>query len=281
MRFGSRNMSFKPLYRSRRTGRFRIWPILIFGGFFLFYYFSNLDTVPITGRSQLVDISEEQESALGLQSFQKVLAQSDVLSSGPEVDFVMSVARQLVPVVKEADFEWDFRVIRSDQANAFALPGGKVAVYTGILPIVKNRDGLAAVLGHEIAHAVARHGAERMAQQKLTQWATMAISMSVGDMDIGKQRMVLGALGIGNQFGILLPFSRKHESEADKMGLVYMSRACFNPEEAPPLWVRMGEQSQGRQSEFMSTHPAPETRVEQFKEWMPEALRIRAEHCKN
>ena len=279
MKFGSRNMSFRPLYKSRRTGKFRIWPILIFGAFFLFYYFSNLDTVPITGRSQLVAITEEQENALGFQSFQKVLSQSDVVTQGPEVDFVMSVARQLIPVVKEADFDWDFKVIRSDQANAFALPGGKVAVYTGILPITKNRDGLAAVLGHEIAHAVARHGAERMAQQKLTQWATMAVSMSVGEMGIGKQRMVLGALGIGSQFGMLLPFSRKHESEADKMGLVYMSRACFNPEEAAPLWVRMGEQSKGGQAEFMSTHPAPETRVEQFKEWMPEALKIRAENC--
>ena len=120
-----------------------------------------------------------------------------------------------------------------------------------------------------------------MAQQKLMQWGTMAVSMSVGEMGMGQQRMVLGALGIGSQFGVLLPFSRKHESEADRMGLIYMSRACFNPQEAPPLWVRMGEQSKGRQAEFMSTHPAPETRVEQFKEWMPEALKIRAEHCKS
>ncbi len=277
--------AMQPLYRNRRTGKLRLWPLLLFGAFFAYYYFSHQEVVPITGRSQLVDITKEQEVALGLQSFKQVLSQADVLTSGPEVDLVNSVARRLIPVVKEADFDWDFRVIRSDQANAFALPGGKVAVYTGILPIVQNEDGLAAVLGHEIAHAVARHGAERMTQQKLTQWGTMAVSMSVGEMEPGTQRMVLGALGIGSQFGVLLPFSRKHESEADQMGLIYMSRACFNPKEAPKLWARMGAHAEqasgggGRPPEFASTHPAAETRIAQFQEWMPEALAIRAEKC--
>lgn len=270
----------RPLYRNGRSGKFRVWPLVLFACFFAFYYLSNQETVPITGRSQLVDMSREQEVALGLQSFREVLSKSRIVSKGPEVEFVRSVASKLIPVVQEVKFDWDFRVIESFQANAFALPGGKVAVYTGILPIVKNEDGLATVLGHEIAHAVARHGAERMAQQKLGQWASLAVSMSVGEMEPGTRRLVHAAFGLGSQFGVMLPFSRKHESEADKMGLIYLARACFDPREAPKVWERMAGHSSGAQPmEFMSTHPSPSTRIAQFKAWMPEALEIRKQHC--
>ncbi|MCB0320266.1 MAG: M48 family metallopeptidase [Bdellovibrionales bacterium] len=275
-----RGNPIRPMYRSGRTGKFRIWPLLLFALFFVVYYSSHQETVPITGRSQLVDMSRQQELALGIQSFQQVLAQSDIVSVGPEVDFVRKVANLLTPVIQEADFDWDFRVIRSEQANAFALPGGKVAVYTGILPIVENEDGLAAVLGHEIAHAVARHGAERLTQQKLVQWASFAVSASVSDMDYRTQQLVLGALGAGSQFGVLLPFSRRHESEADHMGLIYMARACFDPHEAPRLWERMNAHAgSGQPLEFVSTHPSATTRIAQFQEWMPEAEKIRDEFC--
>ena len=160
-----------------------------------------------------------------------------------------------------------------------ALPGGKVAVYTGILPIVENVDGLSAVMGHEIAHAIARHGAERMAHQKLVQYGSMAAGMALGSMDVSTQKMVMSALGIGAQYGVLLPFSRKHESEADYMGLIYSARACFDPREAPEIWVRMGEHSKGQPSEFMSTHPSHETRIRQLNEWMPDALKEREKYC--
>jgi predicted Zn-dependent protease len=177
-------------------------------------------------------------------------------------------------------FEWEFNVIDSPQANAFALPGGKTAVYTGLLPIAENHNGLAIVMGHEIAHAIARHGAERMAHQKLVQIGTLAASVAVGDMDVDTQRMVMGALGVGTQYGVLLPFSRDHESEADYMGLLFVARACFDPTEAPKLWQRMGEMSQGRQpAEFMSTHPNHATRIKQFQEWMPDALALRQQYC--
>ena len=152
-------------------------------------------------------------------------------------------------------------------------------VYTGILPIVENDDGLATVLGHEISHAVARHGAERMAHEKLAQFAGMAVAMSMQDMEPGTQRMVYGAFGLGSRFGILLPFSREHESEADYMGLIYLARACFNPEEAPKVWERMAKHGGSRPLEFLSTHPAPETRIQQFKRWMPEALVVRKKYC--
>jgi predicted Zn-dependent protease len=265
---------------NRRGGAIRLLPIVLFGLYLAYYYFSNQHEVPITGRSQLVDISREQEKALGLQSYQQILSDSKVLRSGQSVDLVREIGNRLSKVLDEdPGFDWEFNVIDSDQANAFALPGGKVAVYTGILPIVQNVDGLSAVMGHEIAHAIARHGAERMAHQKLVQYGSMAAGMALGSMDVSTQRMIMGALGMGAQYGVLLPFSRNHESEADYMGLIYTARACFDPREAPKIWERMAEHSQAQPSEFMSTHPSHETRIRQLNEWMPEALEVRAKFC--
>jgi predicted Zn-dependent protease len=176
-------------------------------------------------------------------------------------------------------FDWQFNLLQSDQANAFCLPGGKVAVYTGLLPIAANADGLAVVMGHEIAHAVARHGAERMAHEKLMQIGQMAAGAALGDMDPGAQRAVLGALGAGAQYGILLPFSRNHESEADHIGLLLMARACFNPQESVRLWARMSQASQGQPPEFASTHPSHETRIQQLTAWLPEAEAEKNKYC--
>ena len=265
---------------NRRGGAIRLLPIVLFGLYLGYYYFSNQEEVAMTGRTQLIDISHEQEMALGLQSYQQILSESNVLRSGQSVELVREIGYRLAKVIdNDPGFDWEFNVIDSDQANAFALPGGKVAVYTGILPIVQNVDGLSAVMGHEIAHAIARHGAERMAHQKLVQYGSMAAGMALGSMDVGTQRMIMGALGMGAQYGVLLPFSRKHESEADYMGLIYTARACFDPREAPEIWVRMGEHSKGQPSEFMSTHPSHETRIRQLNEWMPEALEVRKKYC--
>ncbi|MBT8113214.1 MAG: M48 family metallopeptidase [Gammaproteobacteria bacterium] len=265
---------------NRRGGALRLLPIVLFGLYLAYYYFSNQEEVAMTGRSQLIDISHEQEMALGLQSYQQILSQQNVLRSGQVVDLVREIGYRLAKVIDDdPGFEWEFNVIDDGQANAFALPGGKVAVYTGILPIVENVNGLSAVMGHEIAHAIARHGAERMAHQKLVQYGSMAAGMALGSMDIGTQRMVMGALGMGAQYGVLLPFSRKHESEADYMGLIYLARACFDPLEAPKIWERMSEHSKGQPSEFMSTHPSHETRIRLLNEWMPKALEIREKFC--
>lgn len=264
--------------------RFRLLPLLLFGGYALYYYFSNQETVPMTGRKQLVDLSREQEAALGLQTFREVLQAENVMRSGGAVDVVRTIGERIAKAAEASGdakgFEWEFAVIRSDQANAFCLPGGKVAVYTGILPVAKNDSGLAAIMGHEIAHAIARHGAERMAHQKLLQIGTIAAGAALGDMDETTRRGVMGALGVGAQFGVMLPFSRNHESEADHMGLMYSARACFDPEEAPKLWVRMGEASKGRgTAEFMSTHPSHETRIRQLEGWMPEAQAEKKKAC--
>jgi predicted Zn-dependent protease len=257
--------------------------LLALGVYVIYYYFSNQQTVPMTGRKQLVDISPQQEMALGLESYQQVLREAAVLRSGPAVNLVREIGQKLASVAEQESkpgFEWEFNVIQSDQVNAFCLPGGKVAVYTGIIPVAQTKDALAAVMGHEIAHAVARHGAERMAHQKLVQIGAVATQVAIGEMEPQKQRLVMAALGLGAQYGVLLPFSRDHESEADYMGLLYSARACYDPAEAPNLWVRMGQASGGGgPAEFMSTHPSHETRIRQLQEWMPKAQQERQQHC--
>lgn len=266
---------------ARAGGRFRLLPVLLFAIYGLYYYFSNQGEVPLTGRQQLVDISREQEAALGLQSYQQILAQSELIRSGAEYAQVREIAARIAAAASDVDpgFDWEVSLIRSDQVNAFALPGGKLAVYTGILPVAENVDGLAVIMGHEIAHAIARHGAERMAYQKLTQLGSLAAGMSVSGMDPAQQQMLMAALGAGAQYGVLLPFSREHESEADYLGLIFLARACYDPTEAPALWQRMSAGGGQRTPEFMSTHPSGDTRIRQFQQWMPEALEIYRQRC--
>lgn len=270
----------------QRRGGVRWWVLVLAALYMGYYYFSHQQAVPVTGRKQLVDISPEQEAQLGFQSYQEVLRESQVVASGQTVDQVRGIGQRIVAAARELapdahwdTYAWEFNLIQSEQANAFCLPGGKVAVYTGILPVVQNGNALAVVMGHEIAHAIARHGAERMAQQKLVQIGTVAAGMSTSDMDPRQQQMVMAALGAGLQYGLMLPFSREHESEADHMGLLFAAAACFDPREAPRLWERMGQQGGQRPPEFASTHPSGETRIRQLNEWMPEALRLYQENC--
>lgn len=262
--------------------KFHIFPVLLFIIIGVIYYFSHQEIVPVTGRKQLIQISREQESSLGLQSYQQILSEEKIITSGPELQMIREVGKKIASVSDDPGFDWEFTLIDSEQANAFCLPGGKVAVYSGILPIVQNKDGLAVVMAHEIAHAIARHGSERMAHEQMAKMGQMALGAAVGDMDYEQQRMIMGVFGAGAQYGLLLPFSRKHESEADYIGLIYMSKACFNPEEAPKLWQRMEQYSSQSQKplEFMSTHPSDETRINQFIEWMPKAKQVVEENCR-
>ena len=265
-------------------GVLRLLPLVFFGLYMGYYYLSHREVVPVTGRKQLVDLSREQEAALGYQSYQEILQNERIVSTGDAPKMVQAIATRLIHAVQKfpgADpgFEWEANVIESDQANAFALPGGKIAVYTGIFPVAANADGLAVVMGHEIAHAVARHGAERMAYQKLVQIGSMAAGVSVGDMSPEARQAVMGALGAGAKFGVLLPFSRDHESEADEMGLYFAAAACFDPREAPKLWERMATLGGARPPEFASTHPSNERRIDDLNRWMPKALEYRAKYC--
>ena len=259
----------------RRKG-FAIVPILIAGVVMLFQYCGSEKVVnPETGRAARVALSSKQEESLGLQSYREVLSQSEVISGGPEYDLVVRVARRLAAATGESakDFNWHVSLVRSPQANAFCLPGGKIAVYTGILPHTKTEAGLAAVMGHEMAHAVARHGSQRLLRSTMAQTLMMGASFSMSDLDPSQRRVVLGALGAGAQYGILLPFSREHETEADQMGLLYMARAGYNPQEAIGFWERMSSaDGRGQPPEFASTHPSHGTRIENLRAFMPKAM---------
>jgi len=258
------------------NGRNLRWlPILVAGLIFAWQYFSSEKFVnPETGRESHVGMSTQQESALGLQTYQQVLSQSQTIDSGPELDMVKRVSGRLATATGNAgqSFDWKVSLIRDGKVNAFCLPGGKIVVYTGILPVAQNEAALATVLGHEMAHATSRHGAQRVLQQNLTQTAMTGIAVSISDMDYDRQRAVMGALGAGAKFGVLMPFGRKHESEADQVGLLYMARAGYDPQESIRFWKRMDQAGGAQQPEFLSTHPSHGTRIQQLQSWMPKAL---------
>ena len=258
-----------------RRRKFVIFPLLIAGVVMLFQYCSSEKiTNPITGRSARVALSAEQEEALGMQSFREVLSQSDVVQSGPEHDLVVRVAERLARATGDdaKDFNWQVSVVKSPQVNAFCLPAGKIVVYTGIIPYAKTEAGLAAVMGHEMAHAIARHGSQRLLRTSLAQTALSGASLSMGNMDYQERQTIMAALGAGAQYGVLLPFSREHETEADQMGLLYMARAGYDPREAISFWERMSLASESQPPEFASTHPSHGRRIEDLKAFLPKAV---------
>ena len=231
-------------------------------------------TVPITGRSQLMLISEGEEVKLGLTSYQQILGKARLSTDAQANEQVTRVGRRLAEAAERPDYQWEFKVIEDKQANAFCLPGGKVAVYTGILPITRDDAGLAAVLAHEVAHATARHGGERLSQQMAVQGLTAVGTQTLlAGRDPATVQLVGAALGVGATVGLLLPWGRSQESEADHVGLIYMAKAGYHPSAARDLWVRMGQATGGSgQPEFLSTHPSAETRIAQIEGWLPEAL---------
>ncbi len=245
------------------------------------------ETNPYTGRKQLLMTSIGQEVQMGAQAFDQVKSDPKMRPSQDprEVEPVKRVAARIVEAAKRSkyaqmaqQFQWEVTIIKDDKtANAFALPGGKMAVYTGIFPMAKTEAGLAAVMGHEVVHALARHGAERMSQGQAANVGMQIIgaAIGIGSKNPALGQAAMGALGVGAQVGVLLPFSRKHESEADYVGILLAADAGYDPRESVALWERMGQASGGGgQSEFLSTHPSHDTRIEQLKEWMPEAMAI-------
>jgi predicted Zn-dependent protease len=265
-----------PAPRSRAK-HFVLWPLLLAGIIGGYQYCSSQKfTNPETGRSSRVALSEQQESSLGLQAYQEVLSSSDVESQGSDVTLVKRVMSRLIAATGDAgkSLDWQVSVVHDKQANAFCLPGGKMVVYTGILPIAKTEAGLGTVLGHEMGHATSRHGSQRLLESDLanTLLTGAQASLALGDMDTRHKMEVMAALGAGTKFGVLLPFSRKHESEADEVGLYYMARAGYDPHEALAFWERMEQASASAQPpEFLSTHPSHSTRIEGIKTHMPRA----------
>ncbi|MDC8450675.1 MAG: M48 family metalloprotease [Nitrospira sp.] len=271
------------MMRAQKLIRITTISCLLMGGISL----AGCETNPYTGRSQLLMTSIGQEMQMGVQAYDQVKADPKMRPSQDprEIEPVKRVAARIVEAAKRSkyaqmaqQFQWEVMVIKDDKtANAFALPGGKMAVYTGIFPMAKTEAGLAAVMGHEVVHALARHGAERMSQGQVANVGLQVVGAAIG---ISSKNPALGqatmaALGAGTQVGVLLPFSRKHESEADYVGILLAADAGYDPRESVALWERMAQLSGGGgQAEFLSTHPSHDTRIEQLKEWMPEAMAI-------
>ena len=244
-------------------------------------------TVPVTERSQLQLIPEGQILALSADQYRQFLSEHKVITGTPEAEMVKRVGNQIRQAVETylsekgqaellANYAWEFNLVADESVNAFAMPGGKVVVFQGILPVAKDDAGLATVMGHEVAHAIARHGNERMSQGLLSQMGGAALALALSNKPQQTQALFMSAYGMGTQVGVLLPYSRLQESEADELGLIFMALAGYDPRAAVAFWQRMESKAGKGQSppEFLSTHPSHETRIEDLKEQMPEALKF-------
>src|SRR5438132_793714 len=232
-------------------------------------------TVPLTGRHQLLLLSEGQEVQMGLDPYREVLKKSKLSTDPVATEQVRRVGRRIAEATGRTDYQWEFSLIEDKQVNAFCLPGGKVAVYTGLLPITGDDARLAAVLGHEVAHAIARHGGERVSQGLIVQVGLAATQVALARNDPTFVRQATALLGAGATVGLILPWSRAQESEADHLGLIFMAKAGYDPHAALDLWHRMAEAAKGRERppEFLSTHPSEPTRIAQIEASIPECPR--------
>ncbi|NOU60897.1 M48 family metallopeptidase [Marinifilum caeruleilacunae] len=241
-------------------------------------------TVPITGRKQMNLFPESEMIATSLTQYDAFLKENKLSTDKANTEMVKSCGHRIAKAVEEfmnangmgdrvANFKWEFNLIDNDTPNAWCMPGGKVVFYTGILPYTQTETGLAVVMGHEIAHAVARHGNERMSQQMGIQALGTGLAIALNEKPEETQQIWMMAFGVGANVGVMLPFSRSHENEADKMGLIFMAMAGYDPSEAVEFWKRMGESGGQKPPEFLSTHPADATRVKNLQEFLPEAMK--------
>jgi predicted Zn-dependent protease len=241
--------------------------------------------VPITGRRQLNFVPTSLVTSMSLEQYDQFISQSKVVTGTPEAALVKTVGAKIVQAVEQytktqgiqdpfAGYKWEFNLIQDPNVNAFAMPGGKVVVYTGILPVTRDEAGLATVVGHEIAHVFADHGGERLSQQLLAQMGAVGLSAALSKQPEQTKSLFMSAYGLGSQVGVLLPFSRKQESEADHLGLIFMALAGYDPHAAVAFWQRMAAAGQGasKPPEFLSTHPADATRIRNLEELLPEAM---------
>jgi predicted Zn-dependent protease len=235
-------------------------------------------TAPETGRRQLLLVDSAQEAKLGLKAFQEIKSQTPISRDAKANAQLQAVGRRIAQVAKLPNARWEFVLFDNPkEPNAFALPGGKVGIYTGILPITQSEAGLATVIGHEVAHAAARHGAERMSQSLAAQVGGSVLSAALGASGYGglSRDLAMQAYGLGAQVGVLLPYSRTQELEADRIGLLYMARAGFDPRESIAFWQRFqayNDKRGGGTPEFLSTHPLDANRIATLKTFLPEAL---------
>ena len=243
-------------------------------------------TVPLTERQALHLVPDSEVSSMAVQQYQKVLRESKLSNDPEKVQMLRSVGTRIARATEDLlrekglaseikNYKWEFNLIENDKmVNAWCMPGGKVAFYTGILPVTQDENGIAVVMGHEIAHAVAKHGNERMSQGLLQQMGGVALSVALSSSPAATGQLFMTAYGVGTNVGIMLPYSRAHESEADRIGLILMAKAGYDPRGAVPFWQRMNKSGGSRPPEFLSTHPAPEARIRQIEtSYIPEALK--------
>lgn len=254
--------------------------ILVFAAGLLAY---SCSTVPLTGRRSLAIVSNDEIQPLVNDEYKKAVSAEKNLTGTANGQSVVRVGQKMAKAVEAYlvqegyqdlvdDFAWEFNLLESDQINAWCMPGGKVAFYTGILPITKDEAGIAVVMGHEIAHAVASHARERMSNGMMINTGMSAFSTALGQNPSMTQQILLQSVGMGSQLG-MLSFSRKHELEADEMGLIFMAMAGYDPRQAPAFWERMAAAGGGAPPEFLSTHPGPDRRIERLNANMPKALK--------
>lgn len=244
---------------------------------------NGCSTVALTGRKQLHLVSDEEVLSLSKQSFNEYMASAKPSTNATQTAMVVRVGKRIAAAVEEylnthgraddiKEFAWEFHLVQDKEPNAFCMPGGKIVVNEGILPYTQTEDGLAIVLGHEVAHAVAKHSAERISQQMLMSYGGVALGVALMKKSSETQALAQTVYGLGAQVGVMLPYSRLNESEADHMGLIFAAMAGYNPESAIPFWQRMSAQGGGT-PEFLSTHPSDNTRIKRLQEYMPEALK--------
>ncbi|MDF7825623.1 M48 family metallopeptidase [Pontiellaceae bacterium B12227] len=256
--------------------------ITVSGVLALIFFATGCSTVPITGRKQLNLVSDAQLIPQSAASYEEVIKEGPLSTNPQQTEMIRRVGQRISVAVEQyfADqgrpevvngFEWEFNLIEQDVPNAWCMPGGKVAFYTGILPFTQDETGVAVVMGHEVAHAIARHSNERVSHQMLQQGGGMLTAWFSSESEY--HEAIMAAYGLGTQYLAVLPYSREHESEADHMGLIFMAMAGYNPEAAVGFWQRMGAAGGQKPPEFLSTHPSDSTRVREIRELMPEAMK--------
>jgi len=257
----------------------------------VFLFIASCSTVPITGRKRVNFVSDAQILPTSFEQYAGFLKENTISADAKMTNEVQSVGINISRavdkfmrannMVSEANnYRWEFNLIEDPTVNAWCMPGGKVVFYEGILPMCANTDGIAAVMGHEVAHAFAKHGQERMSTGTLLQLGGAAVAIGTANKDPKAKQIWNSAFGLGAQFGIMLPFSRNHETEADKLGMVFMIMAGYQPKEAVNVWVRMSQRASSGQAppEFMSTHPSNETRIKNLTAFLPEAVKLAAKY---
>ncbi len=258
----------------------------IFSWILLVSIFIGCSTNLVTGRKQLSLVSETELQTVAKQEYQTFLSSNKVVSTGASKDaeMVRRVGNRIASAIKKyydgkgqtsvlEGYQWEFNLVDNKDVNAWCMPGGKVVVYTGLLPVTQNEAGLAIVMGHEIAHAVAQHGSERMSQGLLQQLGGTALQIALANKPAETQNLFMTAYGVGSNVGVMLPFSRSAESEADKFGLYFAAMAGYNPQEAIPFWQRMSAAGGSKPPAFLSSHPTDESRIAKLQANMPQALK--------